>query len=140
MRGKGWADVHMTTSEPEWMFEIPNKAGGIFCISNNRMRSQVIKRIKDTADRWAGTIFLFKSGVKVAMISLYQVGKRAQSGVKMVYSQQNAWIRKTGRTAKKWAKQNRAQLTTKRLKKVYSKLSYFTGKKLTKGCNVSNSL
>ena len=97
LRGKGWTDVHMATSESEWVFENPNKPGGTFCISNNRMRSRVIKRINDTAGRWAGTIFLFKSGVKLAMISLYQVGKKAQSGVKTVYSQQNAWLRKRGR-------------------------------------------
>ena len=34
--------------------------------------------------------------------------------------------------AKKWAKQHRAQLTTNRLKKVYNKLSYFTGKRYKK--------
>ena len=44
----------------------------------------------------------------------------------------NDMIQNGTEAAKKWAKQQRAQLTTNRLKKVYNKLSYFTGKRYQK--------
>ena len=61
------------------------------------MRSQVIRSIKDPG-RWAGTIYLFKSDVKVAIVSLYQVGKKVHSGLHIVYSQQREWVRKHGQS------------------------------------------
>jgi CRISPR/Cas system CSM-associated protein Csm5 (group 7 of RAMP superfamily) len=43
-------------------------------------------------------VYQLKGGVKLATISMYQVCNKAAKGITSVYSQQNAWLRKHGRT------------------------------------------
>ena len=56
------------------------------------MRSRIIQRIQDQAGRWSGNIYQLKAGMKLALISLYQVVKHNTNGITSVHSQ--AWLHK----------------------------------------------
>jgi hypothetical protein len=51
IRGSHCSRFHITTSETEWIFTSPHKAGGTFCLSNVRMRSCIIQQHQDQAGR-----------------------------------------------------------------------------------------
>jgi hypothetical protein len=82
------------TLETEWIFTSPNKPGGTFCTSNIRMRSCIIQQIQDQAGRLSGNIYQLKIGMKLALISLYQVVKHNINDIISVHSQQIAWLHK----------------------------------------------
>jgi hypothetical protein len=96
-RGQQCSHLHITSSETEWVYQQPYKPGGTFCLSTQQIRSRFLSRIHDQAGRWSGTVYQFKGGVKIAAISIYQAPNTAPKGIRSIYSQQNAWLRKNGR-------------------------------------------
>ena len=97
LRGSHCSKFHVSTSETEWIFSSPHKPGGTFCISNQRMKSRIIHRLRDPAGRWSGNIYQLKAGKKLALISMYQTVKHNTNGATSVHSQQSAWLQKAGR-------------------------------------------
>jgi hypothetical protein len=97
LRGRHCLRSHITTSETEGIFTSPHKPGGTFCMSNARMRSRIIERIKDQAGKWSGNIYQLTAGMKLALISLYQVVKHNTNGIISVHLQQVAWLHKCSR-------------------------------------------
>jgi hypothetical protein len=60
------------------------------------MRSCIIQQIQDQAGRWSGNIYQLKTGMKLALISFYQVVKHNTNEITSVHSQQIAWLHKCG--------------------------------------------
>jgi exonuclease III len=96
-RGRQCSQIHITSSETEWVYQQPYKPGGTFCLSTQQIQSRFLSRIPDQAGRWSGTVYQFKGGVKIAAISIYQAPNTAPKGITSIYSQQNAWLRKNRR-------------------------------------------
>ena len=94
LRGSHCSKFHVSMSETEWIFSSPHKPGGTFCISNQRMKSRIIHRLRDLAGRWSGNIYQLKAGKKLSLISMYQTVKHNTNGATSVHSQQSAWLQK----------------------------------------------
>jgi endonuclease/exonuclease/phosphatase family metal-dependent hydrolase len=88
---------HLTTSETEFYFKGPNKPGGTFVLTNERLRFRILRTISDPAGRWAGNIYAFKGGFKVAFVSFYQICQWKKTGGTTSRAQQVAWLSKQNR-------------------------------------------
>jgi Reverse transcriptase (RNA-dependent DNA polymerase) len=88
---------HITSSESDHIFSNIAKPGGTFVISNQRMKSRIVKKIIDPAGRWAGNIYTIKNGTPLACISIYQIGHKQYPGETTSRAQQVSWLQRNQR-------------------------------------------
>ena len=88
---------HFSVSETEFNFKKPTKPGGTFILTNKKLRSRITHKISDPAGRWAGNVYGFQSGEKIALISMYQICQWKNTGGITSRAQQVAWLCKNNR-------------------------------------------
>jgi endonuclease/exonuclease/phosphatase family metal-dependent hydrolase len=88
---------HFSVSETEFNFKKSTKPGGTFILTNKKLRSRIIHKISDPAGRWAGNVYGFQGGEKIALISMYQICQWKNTGGITSRAQQVAWLCKNNR-------------------------------------------
>ena len=74
--------------------ESPNryKPGGTMNLSKGKIATRIVETINDPIGRWAGFVYQLKNGVKLAIISVYQVPVSHDKSPTTNYAQQQAWL------------------------------------------------
>jgi hypothetical protein len=82
---------HIVTAETKWTFESEKKPGGPFCITNNKMRHLIIRKIIDHMGRWAGNLYQLQE-IQMAIISIYQTVQTSCPGFTTIHARQVAML------------------------------------------------
>ena len=97
LRSPSFIGKHVVISKTKWKFETEKKPGGTMCISNQKLRSRIQRTISDSMGRWAGNVYQFKNGIKIAIISTYQSLNKTEKGTTTIAAQQIAMLREMER-------------------------------------------